>query len=53
LIAKAIEKCLASPQRAKKMGEAGYRKVESDFTFEHQTRRLEQIYQDIMSERGK
>jgi glycosyltransferase involved in cell wall biosynthesis len=49
LLAEAIEKCLSFPALAQKMGEAGYQKVENEFTFEGQTKRLEGIYEEILS----
>jgi glycosyltransferase involved in cell wall biosynthesis len=52
LLAETIEKCLSSPEKAKKMSEVGYHKVKSEFTFELQTRRLEHIYHEILSEQG-
>ena len=50
LLAEAIQKCLLSPEKAKKMGTTGYHKVKSEFTFELQTRSLEHIYSEILSE---
>ncbi|NIO19353.1 MAG: glycosyltransferase [Candidatus Aenigmarchaeota archaeon] len=48
LLAKAIVRCLASPKMLRTMGEAGYRKVKSEFTFESQTQKLERIYQEVL-----
>jgi glycosyltransferase involved in cell wall biosynthesis len=50
LLAEAIEKSLSSPKMARQMGQAGYCKVKSEFTFASQTRKLEHIYQEILSE---
>jgi spore maturation protein CgeB len=33
----------------KQMGEAGYRKVKSEFTFEAQSQKLEAIYNEILN----
>lgn len=48
LLAKAIERCLSSTQMAGDMGQAGYNKVKSEFTFESQTQELEQIYHQML-----
>jgi glycosyltransferase involved in cell wall biosynthesis len=48
LLAEAIKKCLQSPETAKKMGDAGYRKVKTEFTFERQTKKLETIYHELL-----
>jgi glycosyltransferase involved in cell wall biosynthesis len=48
LLAKAIEKCLSSPAIARQMGKAGYHRIKSEFTFESQTRKLEQIYHEVL-----
>ena len=48
LLAIAMEKCLKSPETAKIMGEKGFRKVLSEFTFASQARRLEQIYFEVI-----
>ncbi len=50
LLAKAIETFLAEPRILRKMGEAGYKKVKSDFTFELQTQKLEKIYHQVLTE---
>lgn len=49
LLARAIQKCLESPELLNVMGQAGYQKVKSDFTFESQTRKLEKIYDEVLS----
>ncbi len=51
LLAEAVMNCLNSAERRRKMGEAGYHKVKSDFSFESQTRKLEGIYEEILSDR--
>jgi glycosyltransferase involved in cell wall biosynthesis len=48
LLAIAMEKCLKSPETAKIMGEKGFRKVLSEFTFASQAKRLEQIYFEVI-----
>lgn len=48
LLAEAITRCLAMPETMRKMGESGYRTVRSRFGFEKQTRRLEEIYQEVL-----
>ena len=49
LLAEAIKNCLASPEKRRAMGEAGYHKVKSEFTFESQTQKLEAIYLEILN----
>ncbi len=49
LLADAIKNCLASPEKMKQMGEAGYRKVKSEFTFESQSQKLEAIYNEVLN----
>lgn len=50
LLAEAIKGCLADPGKSRMMGEAGYNKVKSEFTFESQTQKLEAIYNEILKE---
>jgi len=52
LLAEAIKSCLDSPEKSRKMGEAGYRKVKTDFTFETQTKKLERIYEKVIGEKS-
>ena len=52
LLARAIEKCLSSPESLRIMGEAGYEKVKSQFAFESQARELEKIYLDTLERRA-
>jgi len=47
LLAEAIKSCLDSPDKARRMGEAGYIKAKSEFTFESQTQKLEAIYNQL------
>ena len=49
LLADAIKDCLAIPDKRRAMGEAGYQKVKSEFTFESQTQKLETIYDEVLS----
>jgi glycosyltransferase involved in cell wall biosynthesis len=49
LLAKVINDCLSDPEKMRAMGEAGYQKVKSDFTFESQTQKLEAIYDEVLS----
>jgi glycosyltransferase involved in cell wall biosynthesis len=51
LLAEAIKNCLAAPEKRRMMGEAGYHKVKSEFTFESQTQKLEAIYNEVLSSR--
>lgn len=48
LLAEAINKCLFAPEISRQMGEAGYCKVKSEFTFETQTKKLESIYHELL-----
>lgn len=50
LLAEAIKNCLAAPEKRRAMGEAGYHKVKSEFTFESQTQKLEAIYNEVLKE---
>ena len=47
LLAEAIKGCLADPGKSRMMGEAGYNKVKTEFTFESQTQKLEAIYNQL------
>ncbi|MHA1280620.1 MAG: glycosyltransferase family 4 protein, partial [Candidatus Helarchaeota archaeon] len=49
LLAEAINKCLFAPEISRQMGEVGYRKVKSEFTFETQTKRLESVYHELLN----
>jgi glycosyltransferase involved in cell wall biosynthesis len=48
LLAEALKNFLAAPEKRRMMGEAGYRKVKSEFTFESQTKKLESIYLEVL-----
>jgi glycosyltransferase involved in cell wall biosynthesis len=48
LLAEAIKFCLDAPEKRRMMGEAGYKKVKSEFTFESQTKKLEAIYGEVL-----
>jgi len=48
LLSQAISKCLSSKDLGRSLGEAGYQKVGEKFTFESQTKKLEQIYGEIL-----
>ena len=52
LLAEAIKNFLATPEKRRMMGEAGYQKVKSEFTFESQTKKLESIYLEVLN-RGR
>lgn len=47
-LAKAIETCLSTPEWAHCLGKAGWRKVKRDFTFESQSKKLEQAYEVVL-----
>jgi glycosyltransferase involved in cell wall biosynthesis len=49
LLAEAIEKHLLSKEMRREMGEAGYRKARSEFTFNRQTNTLAQIYLEVLN----
>jgi len=53
LLAEAIKKCLSDPEKKRSMGEAGYQKVKSEFTFESQTKKLESIYNEVLNSKLK
>jgi glycosyltransferase involved in cell wall biosynthesis len=48
VLAEAIKECLAAPEKRGKMGEAGYHKVKSEFTFESLTEKFVSIYDEIL-----
>jgi glycosyltransferase involved in cell wall biosynthesis len=50
LLAEALKNFLAAPDKIRTMGEAGYKKVKLDFSFESQTGKLECIYEEILNE---
>ncbi len=52
LLAEAIASFLTEPTMMDTMGKAGYRKIKSDFTFESQTQKLENIYHQVLAEHG-
>lgn len=52
LLAGAIERCLENAEFARRMGEIGYCKVRSGFTFKGQNVKLEKIYDTILSNRS-
>lgn len=52
LLAKAIRTSLSSEGLGQSLGEAGYQKVKTGFTFESQTRKLERIYQELLTSEG-
>jgi glycosyltransferase involved in cell wall biosynthesis len=52
LLADAMQWCLTNPEMMRAMGEAGYQKVRSEFSFEEQTKKLENIYSEILNARG-
>jgi len=47
-LAEAISVCLRNSDKAQQMGQAGYQKVRSEFSFESQSRRLEAIYANVL-----
>ncbi len=49
LLAEAILRLLRESDLRQKMGEAGYQKVKSEFTFESQTQKLEKIYYEVLN----
>ncbi len=48
LLAEAIKKCLVSPEKRQRMGEAGYQKVRKEFTFESQKNKFEAVYDEML-----
>jgi len=48
LLAEALKNFLATAEKRRIMGEAGYQKVRSEFTFEFQTQKLEAIYNEVL-----
>lgn len=48
LLAEALERLVSSPKMARQMGQAGYCKVKSAFTFKEQTQKFEEIYHQIL-----
>lgn len=49
LLAEAILKSLVSSEMRKMMGKAGYDTVRAKFTFEEQTRKLKEIYNEVLT----
>ncbi len=47
-LANAIEKFIHNPELTEKFGKQGYKKVESQFSFEIQTKKLEKIYLGLL-----
>jgi glycosyltransferase involved in cell wall biosynthesis len=50
LLAEAVKNSLAAPEKRRRMGEAGYQKVKSEFSFESQTEKLEAIYSEVLKD---
>jgi len=50
LLAEALKSFLVAPEKRRMMGEAGYQKVKSEFSFESQTQKLEAIYNEVLKE---
>ncbi len=53
LLAEAMAKLLASHEVRRRMGEEGRRTVETNFTFDRQTRKLEEVYQELLGFKGE
>ena len=51
-LAEAIMRCLTEPELKRSMGEAGFHTVNSKFTFQEQTRKLEEIYHEVLDGRA-
>jgi len=49
LLKTAISKCLSNPKMMSEMGNAGYKKIEKEFTLEAQTKKLEEIYFSVLT----
>jgi glycosyltransferase involved in cell wall biosynthesis len=50
-LAEAILRLLRAPEQAKEMGAKGRRRVQERFTIERTTRRMEEVYAQIISAR--
>jgi glycosyltransferase involved in cell wall biosynthesis len=48
LLARAISKCFSNPDLMKQMGQAGHHKVKSEFNFEKQNKKLENINKEVL-----
>ncbi len=48
MLADSIAKCISSTEMMHQMGEAGYRKIKSGFTFEAQASMLEELYHEVL-----
>jgi glycosyltransferase involved in cell wall biosynthesis len=51
-LARALAEALADPRRARGMAEAARRRVDAEFSFDLQTRRLVHAYEDVLKGRG-
>ncbi len=49
LLSRALESCLASPEKTHLMGKEGFSTVSEQFSFEAHTRRLEKIYEEVLA----
>lgn len=49
-IAKSVFTLIKNPQKAKKMGEAGFKRVEQNFTAEKMTKEIEQTYLELIND---
>ena len=47
-MAKALQELLADPEKARKIGRAGYLRVRRHFTAEQTARKVERVYADIL-----
>ena len=48
-LARAVDRILADPQLARRLGQAGRQRVERDFTLERLTRDTERLYADVLA----
>jgi glycosyltransferase involved in cell wall biosynthesis len=51
-LARALAEALADPERAAGMAAAARRRVDGEFSFDLQTRRLVNAYEDVLNGRG-
>ena len=51
-LAEAMKRMISDPDMRRRMGEAGYQRVASEFSFERMTRQYEELYLSLLRERG-
>ena len=52
-MADAINRIMADPEKAKRMGQAGYERARDHFSWESIADKTVKVYEDVLAEQGK